>query len=150
MSYEELENMIKKELSKNENECIYRFIPGHMKIQIPEEERHFWSPELNLVIEKEGDKTVVIGHYGPDPKTWTTIIVIYAVLAILTFFTGIYGSAKYSLGMDSSILWLIPLFIIIAMGIYIMAQFGQKIGAKQMYQLHFFYERIIGQKININ
>jgi len=150
LNYEELEKLIKEELAKSEDTCVYRFITGHMKIQIPEEDRHYWSPELNLNIEEEDGKTVVIGRYGPDPKTWTTIVVGYAILGLLTFFIGIYGSAKYSLGLNATILWLIPLFILLALGIYIIAQFGQKLGAKQMYQLHFFYERIIGQKIKIS
>lgn len=149
LSYDEISEMIKKGLEREDSECEYQFISGALRVKIPEKDRHYWSPELNLSFEEIDDKTEIVGRYGPNSGVWTLIIAIYAALTLLTFFIGIYGSAKMSVGLDGTILWLIPVFFVIALAIYITAQFGQKLGAEQMFQLHFFYQKIIGEKIKI-
>lgn len=149
MSYDQISELIKQGLDKDKTECDYQFILGSLRVKIPEADRHYWSPELNLSFEEIDDKTEIVGRYGPSSTTWTLIVAIYAALALLTFFIGIYGSAKVSVGLDGTILWLIPVFFVLALALYITAQFGQKLGAEQMYKLHFFYQKIIGEKIKI-
>ena len=150
LSIDELSDLIKKGLEDEERVCEYQFIPGSLRIRIPEGDRHFWSPELSLSIEEEDGKSVIIGRYGPSSGTWTMIIAGYAALGLLMFFIGIYGSARASLGLSSSILWLLPVLGVSILALYITAQFGQKLGAEQMYQLHFFFQSVIGKRIKIS
>jgi len=151
LSLDELSDLIKKGLEDEERVCEYQFIPGSLRIRIPEEDRHFWSPELTLSIEKDNEgNSVIIGRYGPSPGTWTLIVAGYAALGLLIFFIGIYGSARMSLGLSSSILWLLPVLGVLMLALYITAQFGQKLGAEQMYQLHFFFQNVIGKRIKIS
>jgi len=150
LSYDKLSELIEKGLNDKERECEYQFITGSLRIKIPEKDRHYWSPELNLAIDQDGEETVIVGRYGPSSGTWTMIVAGYAALGLLTFFIGLYGSARLSVGLSASILWLIPVFLVLALALYITAQFGQKLGAEQMYQLHFFYQSIIGKKVKIS
>ncbi len=150
LSIEELSELIKKGLEDEERVCEYQFIPGSLRIRIPESDRHFWSPELTLSLDKESDSSVIIGRYGPSSGTWTLIVAGYAALGLLMFFIGIYGSARMSLGLSSSILWALPVLALCIIALYITAQFGQKLGAEQMYQLHFFFQSVIGKKIKIS
>lgn len=149
IKFEELEHSILENLNSCDFDCQYKYVSGYMLIQIPQKERSIWSPELNLAMDTVDGKTVITGRYGPDSKTFTTILVIYIVLGLLTFFIGIYGSAQYSITKNAPILWLIPALLVVGLGVYITAQLGQKLAAGQMYRLHFFYEKVIGQKINI-
>ena len=149
LTYKELEVMIKEGLEKEESGCEYQLIIGAMRIKIPEADRHFWSPELNLSFEEEDGKAEIVGSYGPSAGTWTVIVAGYAFLSLLTFFIGIYGSARLSVGLSGTILWFLPLFLVLGLALYIAGQFGQKLGAEQMYQLHFFYQKIIGEKVKI-
>ncbi|MEZ4907337.1 MAG: hypothetical protein R2771_06795 [Saprospiraceae bacterium] len=149
IKFEEMEKMILENLNSCDYDFQYKYVKGYMVIQIPKKDRNIWSPELNLAIEEEDGRTVVIGRYGPDSKTFITILVMYIVIGLLTFFIGIYGSAQYTVNKSAPILWLIPALLVVGLGVYITAQLGQKLGASQMYRLHFFYEKMIGHKIDI-
>jgi hypothetical protein len=47
---------------------------------------------------------------------------------------------------------LIPfaVFLLLAVGLYVLAQFGQKLGARQTYTLHLAYEAAIGETVAIH
>lgn len=120
-------------------------------IKIPIKERHFWSPQLTLTIERnEGEKNCTIrGLYGPKPSVWAIFFMSYAALGLMSLFIGIYGLSLYLLEKPAPIMWLIPVFFVVALVLYFIAQTGQKLGAQQMYQIHHFYETITKHQVNI-
>lgn len=145
-----------RKIVEHENEtlnasCKLDIRRGHISVKIREEERHFWSPQLDLMIEKEEgeEKTIIRGHYGPNPNTWALFTYGYVILSILFVFVGIWGLSKFTLDKPAPELWLLLVISAIALVLYLIAQFGQKIGAEQMYKLHFFYQKAIGEKIRI-
>jgi hypothetical protein len=145
-----IEELVKKEKENEETSCDLSILSGHIVVRIPPEDRHFWSPQLNLSIEKEDDgKTLIRGFYGPNPNTWALFTYGYAVLSILFVFVGIWGMSKLTLNKAAPELWILPILGLLALTLYITAQFGQKLGAEQMYKLHFFYQKVIGEKIKI-
>lgn len=148
-SQEEIEKMVVDEMNNDEDKCDLSVRSGHIVIRILEADRHFWSPQLNLSIEEEEGKTLIHGFYGPNPHTWALFTYGYVILGIVFTFVGIWGLSKWTLDKAAPELWLLLLIAILALLIYIFAQFGQKIGAEQMYKLHFFYQRVIGKKIQI-
>lgn len=143
--------MVENELNSEDIACDLDIRNGHISVKIPENDRHFWSPQLDLSIEKEeGDEnTMIRGHYGPNPNTWALFTYGYVILGILFVSAGIWAMSKLTLGKSAPEFWLMLLFALMAATLYILAQFGQKIGAEQMYQLHFFYQKAIGEKIKI-
>ena len=121
-------------------------------LRIRPEERHFWSPQLSLsfeVDEEDKDFTIIRGLYGPNPTVWAFFTYGYAALGILAMFLGMYGFSKYSLNQDHSILWSLPVLAGLAVILYLIAQFGQKIGAEQMFTLHHFFENSIGHRVHV-
>jgi len=149
MRQPDIENMVRKEKQSNQEACDIKVLNGHIVIRIPAHERHFWSPQLDLSIEEEEGKTLIRGFYGPNPNTWALFTYGYVVLGILFTFAGIWGLSKWTLGKSAPEFWWLLVFSILALAMYIIAQFGQKIGAEQMYRLHFFYQRVIGERIRI-
>lgn len=146
-----IRQMVENEIETNGATCDLDIRNGHISVKIPENERHFWSPQLDLSIEQEEgeEKTLILGHYGPNPNTWALFTYGYVILGILSVFVFIWGMSKFTLGKSAPELWLLLLIGGLAAGLYILAQFGQKIGAEQMYNLHFFYQKAIGEKIKI-
>jgi hypothetical protein len=67
-SEQEILQQFKEELAKED--CIYtsNIVDHHIIIDVPEKDEHFWSPQLHVEIEKEGDLTLVKGILGPKPK----------------------------------------------------------------------------------
>ena len=146
---EEIEQMVRQEIEKEDEVCDLRVLSGHIRVRIKEEERHFWSPQLDLSIEKEDGKTLIRGFYGPNPNTWALFTYGYVILGILFTFDAIWCLSKWSLDKPAPESWSLLIIAALALALYIIAQFGQKIGAEQMYKLHFFYQRVIGERVTI-
>lgn len=146
---EDLEKRIVENLRK-EKQFIFNYLPGHVYIKIHPDQQHFWSPQLHLTFEKDEDATVIRGLYGPKPTVWAIFFFSYVALGILSLFIGMWGLTRWSLGLDSTILWLIPVFAVIALALYFSAQAGQKFGAQQMFDIHHFYEEQIGERIKVD
>jgi len=149
MSKQEVEETLKEKLADASSSCTANLSPGFITLKIPPEERHYWSPQLTLTLEEHEGGTLIRGLYGPNPTVWSMFMFGYAALGSITFFVAIIGFSNYSLGVDSSILWFLPLLIGIGIGLYIIAQLGQKTGAQQMFTLHHFYEDTLGEKVRI-
>lgn len=153
MQPNEVVELVKKHMEELDCGCSAVVRKNFVVLQIRPEERHFWSPQLSLSFEvDEEDKTFTIirGLYGPNPTVWAFFTYGYVALAILATFLGMYGFSKYSLGQDYGVLWSLPVFAVLALILYIVAQFGQKIGAEQMFTLHHFFEDSVGHRVHLD
>ena len=149
--FEWVKEMVENEIRNEGALCKLDIRQGHISVKIPESDRNFWSPQLDLSIEKEEgeEKTLIRGFYGPNPNTWALFTYSYVILGMCFVLAGIWGLSKYSLGKPAPELWFMLLFAILALTLYLIAQFGQKMGAEQMFRLHFFYQKAVGEKIKI-
>jgi hypothetical protein len=139
-----------KEFLKSQNTEIKGIaMQDHITLRINQNERHFWSPQLSILLLPENNKTKVIGVYGPMPDVWLIFTFCYLALSVLSVFVAIVGFSQYSLGLESKILWLLPFFGGAMFLLYILSQFGQKLGAEQMFTLHHHFENILKIKIPI-
>lgn len=132
-------------------DCVIESVPGYVTLKVNQEDRHFWSPQLSLVLEEseDGNGTEVNGLYGPNGNVWTLFAFGYMALGILITFISIIGFSQRSLGMECKILWTLPFLIGGLVILYFISQFGQKLGAEQMFTLHHAVERILDRKIHI-
>ncbi len=147
--HEDLEQKIVENL-KSQDQLTFTHLPGHLYIKIHKRAEHFWSPQLNLTFKEEEGQLIVRGLYGPNPTVWGIFFFGYVILGILTLFLGMWGLSQYSLGLDHTILWSIPVFGVIAIILYVSAQAGQKMGAQQMFDIHHFYEEQAGGRIEVD
>lgn len=124
-------------------------LKGHIYIKMHPSRQHLWSPQLHLTFEEADDQVVVRGLYGPNPTLWAIFFFGYTALGLLSLFIGMWGLSRHSLGMSSHMLWLIPLFGLLALGLYISAQAGQKLGAQDMFDMHHLYEEAVRGKVKV-
>lgn len=148
---EEVEQLFKDRIQEDKDlcDCFAVFRPGHIILRIPAGEQHFWSPQLSLSLDEHEDGTLIRGLYGPDPSVWTFFAMAYLTLGIASVFVAIIGYSYHMLGKDASLLWLLPVFAVLALGLYVIAQFGQKLGAEHTYRIHHFFEETLGRKTHI-
>lgn len=121
----------------------------HITLQIPPEERHFWSPQLSVILYDEINQTRLVGVYGPMPNVWIIFTFGYLGLSTLLVFILIIGLSQKNLGLESPVLWWAPVLCALLAGLYLFSQMGQKLGASQMFTLHHEMENILGEKIPI-
>ena len=146
---EEIEKALKQMVERNRELFTGVFMDGHVIIRINRQRRHFWSPQLNLDLENIQDVTIIRGLYGPNPTVWAVFFFSYASLGILFTIAGMLLLSQYMLGIETKLWWTLPGCLTVAAVLYFIAQFGQKIGASQMFDLHHFYEETVGEKVTI-
>lgn len=119
---------------------------SHVFLSIPENEQHFWSPAMEVVIEKHEDNenhTSIRCLIGPKQTVWMMIMFFYISVAVILLFGGMYGLVKWNMGHETNLLWLIPGGIITESLIFIATKWGQKQGRDQMlYLVSFLYHAI--------
>lgn len=135
-NYEKVIEKFKKELK--ENTFPSRFSDGHIIIDVPKKEEHFWSPQLNLEIEKsEDNKSVLKGLFGPKPQVWTLFMFIHFVVGISFLIFSVMLYVNWSL--DEGFIF--PLMMVIFLPLlwvllYFLGRIGKSTGHKQMDDLH--------------
>lgn len=143
---DEVVEKIKNSLEESDSIVQARIRNGYATLFLPLEEQHFWSPELTINVEKseiENGGSIISGLYGPRPAVWTAFVFIYSLLGFAIMVVSIVGFANRSIGNSSSILWLVPILILILVGFYLSSYFGQKLAHDQMLTLHDFVENNI-------
>ncbi len=149
---ESLMQLFEQQLVTCEHGCVGLIIPtNHVLLQINPSERHFWSPQLWLTFDDKADgKTLIRGLYSPSNSVWTLFVFGYGVLGMSALFITLAGLTQLNLDMSAPILWALPFIALFALGIYIAAQVGQKLGVQQTFQLHQFLETTLEEKISIH
>lgn len=153
LGVEEAQAKIIRAVKAGEDDCEVKVFPGFICLRIPEKDRHFWSPRLNLSIDESEDeegKTHVTGVYGPNANVWSIFVYGYLLTGSAALFSGILGWVQKTLGNPAWALWIFGVAVALAIGLYILAQFGQKLGASQTYRLHQIYESAMGRTEDVH
>lgn len=144
MNFEESQQEIISKFKDNlkDGDCKYcsKIVDGHIVIDVPEEENYFWSPQLNIEIEKvEGSQTIVKGLFGPKPQVWTLFMFFHFAVAVAFIGFAITAYVQWSLKTDYSLALTIVIALpIVWFGMYFLGRWGKSTGNKQMDELYQF------------
>ena len=116
---------------------------GRIELTTTENKVRFWSPQLTMDVNANGDTTLLLARFGPHPHIWTLYMALYS--ASLAFAIGcvMFGISQWMVGTDPWVLLLIPLSFLLAGLVYGSTYVGQGLGALQMQELRLFVERAI-------
>ena len=115
-------------------------------LKIPPEKQHYWSPELQVHLEKDSDDTIIRCLVGPSQAVWAMFMFCYIAIAALTLFVGMYGLIQLQLGHSNYAVYIIPIGLLILPSIYTFSKIGQKTGRDQMLHLISFLYHSINTK----
>ena len=150
ISVDELSKAFKTNLSDKKYGCEGKVVHGFATIYPPEEEQHFWSPQLTLSFEESDNGTLIRGLYGPQPTVWTMFVFFYTIVGFAILILGMLGYSYWTLDKPVTFLWAVPVFIALFLSLFLVAYFGQKLGQKQMTRLHRFLENCLGKDVEAN
>jgi hypothetical protein len=148
---ESQDNLLSKfKRNLNDGDCKYcsKIVDGHIVIDIPEEENHFWSPQLNIEIEQlDAEKTILKGLFGPKPQVWTLFMFFHFAVAVAFIGFAITAYVQWTLKED----YFFALEMIIALPIlwivmYFLGRWGKSTGHKQMDELYKFMMKTLEKK----
>ncbi len=146
-SVTELADKINAGLQREDAPCKGRVQSTYASLYLPQEEQHYWSPRLTLTLEETPTGSLLRGLYGPRPAVWTMFVFFYAIIGFAIMVISIIGLSHWSLGQNATILWLVPVLVLVFLSLYLVAYFGQKLGHDQMVTLHRFMEESTGLEI---
>lgn len=151
LGVEDAQARILREVGRGDDRCEVKNFPGYICLRIPEQDRHFWSPRLTLSLEKVDEgSTRIEGIYGPNANVWSIFLYGYLLSGTFGLFSGIFGFVQRTLGQYPWALWICGAMLLILIGLYLLAQFGQKLGALQTFRLHQIYEAAMGRTVEIH
>jgi hypothetical protein len=134
---------LKREVIQQDAPCTGNFYDRHAILNVPEEEQHFWSPQLSLDFEGHRDGTLVRGLFAPRPSVWTMYVAAYAMLGFSGIIGLLFGTSQMSLGMNASALWVVPFVGVLAAMVYGTAWIGQRLSRSQMLQMRDFINKAL-------
>lgn len=138
-------------MARHEPAFDVKAFPDFLGVHVPERERRYWSPHLLLSLKPlSPTSTLVEGIYGPECEVWSVFLYGYLVTGLLGTFSGILGIIQRNLEMPPWGLWVCGTMALGAILLYFFAQLGQKLGARQTFQLHLACEAAIGQSAEIS
>ena len=105
----------------------------HIELNIPTEDRHFWSPQLKLVFYEESEgRALVDGRFGPNPNLWTLFLAAYVFFLMIGFAGLMIGTSQWGLGQTPSGLYLSLVGGVGFFGVFVISRIGQRLAAEQM------------------
>ena len=144
-SPEELIAKFKKALGSEHCNFHGKIAGGHIVIDVPIKEAHFWSPQLHIEIEKnDNDNTQVKGLFGPKPQVWSLFMFFHFALAVAFIGFSIMAYVKMSLNES----YIGPLIICISIPViwvvlYFLGNVGKRKGKEQMEELNDFMIEVL-------
>ena len=117
----------------DKNELTGSVLGRHVTIQFPEKDQTFWTPEVNINVDTLEEGTEIRGLAGPKSSVWLMFVFFYSLLGVASVFLLMYGMTQKQLGMTSTILWLIPILLLIILGMYLGGKLGQKLSKDQLH-----------------
>jgi len=128
-----------KNLKKDTCDYHYKISGNHIFIDVPEEEDHFWSPQLHLEIEETEKGSLLRGLFAPKPNIWTFFMFLHVIVAICFMVFFVIAYSKWSIGVSNNFaLGMCLLMVVLWFILYFSGQFGKLKAKKQMDELRTF------------
>ncbi|MCB1066042.1 MAG: hypothetical protein KDN20_24380 [Verrucomicrobiae bacterium] len=151
MDPESLREQIVNRVQNSGGRFEIKSFPDFVCLRIHQEDRHFWSPRLNLSLAATDDgKTEVKGIYGPNANVWSLFLFSYLIAGFFGFIAAVIGISQWMIGNEPWGFWALGGALTVIVILYLVAQFGQKLGVQQTFLLHQTYESAIGAHAEIH
>ena len=137
---DEIMERIRKKVDDPNSACKGWAKDGFALICAPENERHIWTPQINLQIEETENGTEVRGVIGPSANIWTAFAFTFSILGFIAFVALFWGLSRLSLNYSADILWTVPISLILILAVYLLARIGQQLSGNEVRELKKFVE----------
>lgn len=112
----------------------------HAQINIPVQEHHFWSPELQIEVEPHEGGARILGKIGPHSRVWTLFMMAHGAIAISGGFDFLFGLSQWMLDQPATGLLALPVALALHAFVAGAAFIGQGLGADHTFRLRAFVE----------
>ncbi|MGM0556162.1 MAG: hypothetical protein ACQEVA_07270 [Myxococcota bacterium] len=132
-SADEAMNRLHEYLKQRDSQCRADVYDHQIEIRIREPHHHYWSPELNLLIDRQDESRARLhGKFGPGAHVWTLFMAGYAAFGMVGAAGILIVFSQWSLGGDLWGAWLILAGLVGCALVYLGSRIGQRLAAPQM------------------
>lgn len=118
---------------------------SHVLVTFRQDQRHFWSPWLNLdLIERDGHAHLA-GRFSPHPSVWTGFAFAYMALSVTSFFALVFAYSQWAIGSAPAALGVLPVTAALAASLWWSAQIGQRLARTQMATIRALLDQALGE-----
>ena len=144
---DEILSKFKNSIAKDTCKYCSKISGNHIFLDIPKEENHFWSPQLQVeVLKDKNNKTIIKGILGPKPQIWTMFMFFHFVIATLFVVFFVWFYVNWTLDKNTQLqLTMLGVLPITSVLLYFLGQLGKKLGYKQIVELDDFLIKTIEQ-----
>jgi len=134
------------EAKKSQDKFVISCVDDHIFIKLPNNQQHFWSPQLHLEItEKDENSCSLHGFFGPNPTVWTMFMFMHIAVGILFMVNLTWLYSNYKLGNSIELQISITIILILTwILLYVAGRMGKKKGKSGMRELYDFMNEIVG------
>jgi len=123
--------------------CSGISVGRHAELFVPDAERRLWSPWLSVTVDERGGGSLVRGRFAPHPNVWTLYLFLAFGLGFALLVGTSWGYAQWATEKTPWALMTVPTVIVSGTLLYLVSQFGQKLGGEQMDHLRYTLEELI-------
>ncbi|MHC4910380.1 MAG: hypothetical protein ACYTF9_11735 [Planctomycetota bacterium] len=139
----ELIDRIERAVADPASRCVSRTAGTHVDITVIHDDRHRWSPCIQLEFRQDGADTIVNGLVGPHPNLWTLFAFTSITVIVAASFGAMLGLAQLTLGQSAWGLWAIPVGLLLLGGLYAASQIGRRFADEQSRRLMALVEQTL-------
>ena len=141
---DELLSKFKSKFESGSNLVMGNIRGEHVFFKILPEQRHYWSPEMDITLEKKEKGTYVREVIGPNSNIYTLTMSLLFFTIVLLFFALMFLFSQISLDMPTgTTLFLIAIGIIIIILLLLAMYFGRIKAKPQVLLLKEFVDGIM-------
>lgn len=116
---------------------------ANVSTNIPDQERHYWSPHMDLALRPRNAGTMVSARVGPHPHVWTLFLAFHTVNAFLGLAGTMYGLSQWMMDGPAWGLLSLPAALCLHAFVAGAAFVGQGLGADHVYRLRTFVDDVL-------
>ena len=119
---------------------IMKMMDNHLVLKYAEKYRNFFTPQMDINIETENNRTLIRCLIGPAPNVWTMFTFAYGSLGMIAMFSGLFWLTNYTLKKET--LWYLPTIIatLFALVMFIAVSIARQSSRPQMEVLKVFLD----------
>jgi hypothetical protein len=138
-SPEDVRGRICRHLERDDCSAVHQVAGNHLTITVPRSVRHFWSPWLWIEItadEENPGESRLFARFSPHPSVWTGVMLCQLSLIVIASLAAMFALAQVTIDQAPTALWVVPIALALAAGVYWMSLIGQRLAHEQMVLLH--------------
>lgn len=118
---------------------------NHIHLKFPATRRHFWSPHMDISLDKmEDSRTLIRCLLGPSPGVWTLFVFFYSIFGLGATAGLMVWTSQLTLKTGSWGLWLMIGSLVMLGVMHLISIQGKKLARDEMIEMRDYMMSLIG------